>query len=59
MSFIKYSLLEDSIGDIERLDDVFLFNLYYYYLKGGYYNLIFSEIVHLGISFYVPQLVSC
>ena len=63
MSFIKYSLLEDSIGDIERVDDVFLFNLYYYYLKGGYYNLIFSEIVHLGISFFllffINTIITC
>ncbi len=63
MSFIKYSLLEDSIGDIKRVDDIFLFNLYYYYLKGGYYNLIFSEIVHLGISsfllFFINIIITC
>ena len=50
---IKYSLLEESIGNTETLDDLFLFNLYFYFVKGGYYNIVFSEVVHLIISFFL------
>jgi len=60
---IKYSLLEESIGNTETLDDLFLFNLYFYFVKGGYYNIVFSEVVHLIISFFlfffINFLITC
>lgn len=42
-----YSLLIDNLDN--KLDDLFLFNVYYYYWKKGYSNIIISEVLNILI----------
>jgi autophagy-related protein 9 len=42
---INYSILIDSLDD--KLDNLMLFNIYYYYWNKGYRNIIISEILNI------------
>jgi len=42
---INYSILIDSLDD--KLDNLLLFNIYYYYWNKGYLNIIISEILNI------------
>lgn len=47
----EYSLLIDNLNDNldDSNDDLFLFNIYYYYWKKGYSNIIISEILNIFV----------
>lgn len=45
----QYSLLTDTLGNPDIVDDLFLFNIYYYYHHRGYLNILFNDIVNLLI----------
>ena len=59
----KYSLLIDNFGDADKIDDLFLLNLYIYFLHGGYYNIIIDDIINIMISvflmFFINFLYMC
>lgn len=58
-----YSMLIDDLGDAEHIDDLFLLNLYVYYIRGGYYNIMIDDLTNIITStflmFFLNFLYMC
>jgi autophagy-related protein 9 len=45
----EYSLLVNTVGDQTTIDNLYLFNLYYYFYQRGYSNLILKDLTNLFV----------
>lgn len=58
MNYHRYSLLLDNYGDADKIDDLFLMNLYIYFLHGGYYNIIINDVISWFISIFLMLFIN-